>query len=136
MLVIPHKPVHVLLFSQPGLKGNAKSHGNHLPKRNFRLKACVYSRCKSKEVWFSHALFAYSCGLLTVRRISRVAQVQQQMNCCLLMILKITFSCLGRTLRQVMLHNGEFLRVLPYWPLHISSLNQRYFPIINSYCAV
>lgn len=32
MLVIPYKPVHVLLFSQLRLKGNAKHYGNHLPK--------------------------------------------------------------------------------------------------------
>lgn len=32
MLVILYKPVHVLLFSQPSLKGNAKHCGNHLPK--------------------------------------------------------------------------------------------------------
>lgn len=32
MLVIPYKSLHVLLFPQPSLKGNAKHYGNHLPK--------------------------------------------------------------------------------------------------------
>ena len=30
MLVAPYTPVHVLLFSQPGPKGNARHDGNHL----------------------------------------------------------------------------------------------------------
>lgn len=38
---------------------------------------------------------------------------------------------LGRTLRQVVLHNGEILGVLLYWPLLFSFWNQRYFPITN-----
>lgn len=32
MLVILYKPLHVLSFSQPSPKGNAKHHGNHLTK--------------------------------------------------------------------------------------------------------
>lgn len=32
MLLILYKPLHVLSFSQPSPKGNAKHHGNHLTK--------------------------------------------------------------------------------------------------------
>lgn len=40
MLVILYKPLHVLSFSQPIPKGNAKYHGNHLPwfQKKFQMK--------------------------------------------------------------------------------------------------
>lgn len=54
----------------------------------------------------------------------------------LLKILKNMSYCLGRTLRQVVLHDGEIPGVLLYWPLLISFLNQIYFSITNTYFAV
>lgn len=76
MLVIPYKPVHVLLFSQLRLKGNAKLYGNHLPEEIPEEIHVPVAEGISKEVWFSYTFFEYFCDLLTVGSVNQVAQVQ------------------------------------------------------------
>lgn len=77
MLVIPQNPVHILLFSQPGLKGNAKSYGNHPTEISDEKHVSIGEGVRAQKSGFHTHGFEYSCGLLTVRRISQVAQVQQ-----------------------------------------------------------
>lgn len=133
MLVIPYKPVHVLVFSQPSLKGNGRRYGNHLPKEIPDEKhVSVAESVRAKKFGFLHIFWVLLWFADNKKCKPGGTSSDNEWIASLLKILKITFYCLGRTLGQVVLHRGEFLGVLLYRPLFISFLNQRYFPITNS----
>lgn len=70
MLVIPYKLVHVLLFSQPGLRGNARRYGNRLPEGIPHEKpVSVAEGERAKNVEFHTCVFEYSCDLLALSNV-------------------------------------------------------------------
>lgn len=136
MLVIPYQPVRILLFSQSILKGNAKHYCNHSPKEIPDEKhLSVTERIRANKFFTLIFEYVFENVIWCQYKVWTGWHKLRQLMSCLLKAIKIILYHSSRTLRQVISYHDEFLPLL-YYPLLISSLNQRYFPIIHTYNTV